>query len=214
MIKGKFYYFFIIVAIVISISAIVVTIHRRSGGVSRSQTVSGIDTLDLISAATINAYRMNDLRLQPAALMSFTDGQTCSLSKIVSRGATIVLQYSQLNCEICVDSALSYLNAFLKRTGTSNVVIIASTDSRRWLSFFVRINHLDPQTVYYINNKDLDGLYGREVPNFPFVYFTDSTLSVSDVFFPVKEIPQLSDIYYDEMLAKHFGKKENSNKHL
>ena len=214
MIKGKFYYLFIIVAIVMSISAIAVTIDRKSGAASRSIPGSGIDTLELISAATINTYRMNDLRLQPAALKSFTDDQTSSLSKAVSGGATIVLQYSQLNCEMCVDSALTYLNAFLKRTGTSNVVIIAATDSRRWLSFFVRINHLDPQTVYYVKNRDLDGLYGREVPNFPFIYFTDSTLAVTDVFFPIKEIPQLSNIYYDEMLAKHFGKKENSNKHL
>lgn len=209
MVKKIVYYFVILAAVAISISAVVIIKGQRKGNVSQPQAASGLDVWDCISATTVNAYRMNNVRLQPVVLTAYTDQRVLPLSEVIGKRSVIVLQYSDLNCDICVDSALSYLTAFLKRAATSNVVIIASTDNRRLLSFFVRINHIDPKIVYYIGNSDLARLYGTVVPNVPFVYFTDSSLTVSDAFFPVKELPRLSEIYYAEMLTKRFTKKDD-----
>jgi hypothetical protein len=191
---------------VVFLLALVSLVDRRRSDLSNRPPVQGFDSLECISGGIINAYRLNNLHLQPIALTGYTDQRAFPLRDVIGKGPKIVLQYSDLNCDICVDSALSYFTSFLKKAGRSNAIIIASTDNRRLLSFFVRINHVDPAMVYFINNKDLGGLYGMAPPNAPFVYFTDSSLMVADVFLPIKEIPRLSEIYYEEMLAKHFRK--------
>jgi hypothetical protein len=153
------------------------------------------------------SQKMNNKRLDSnIVLENFTSGEKKKIAEILKTGEMCVLQYSELNCNICVDSAVSRFKQFIHEIGKEHAIIIAATKNPRYMISFVQLNGLQHDNVYMIDYAGFEKLYGKS-ENMPFVYMTNSSFNISDCFYPFKEIPEYSDTYYTTMYKKYFEEK-------
>jgi len=82
-------------------------------------------------------------------------GDILKLSDLVSQKPKLILRYSELQCDMCIDHSLVYLKRIADSIGRKNILILASYNSMRDLAIFKRINSID-LPVFQIAEKGLD----------------------------------------------------------
>jgi peroxiredoxin len=118
----------------------------------------------------------------------------------VTKKRKLVLCYSEINCDVCVDSAIHYFINFSKKIGTENTMILVKYDSPTNFSKFVRLNKIRTNNIYRISAHNFSNLeFDR-----PYVFLLEVNKQIRDVFCPLKEIPILSEIYYNTIKQKYF----------
>jgi hypothetical protein len=139
-------------------------------------------------------------------LEKFFSGEKKKMADILTPDNMCVLQYSELNCDVCVDSAIIRFRQFINTIGKEHAIIIAATKNPRYMVSFVQLNGLQHDNVYMIDYAGFEKLYGK-TGNMPFVYMTNNSFKIADCFFPIKEISERSDTYYTTMHKKYFEEK-------
>lgn len=162
---------------------------------------------ELLGLAANYSKEMNSKKLDSEVVVeNFISGEKKRIGDLLKAGDICVLQYSELNCNICVDSAVTRFKQFIDEIGNEHAIIIAATQNPRYMVSFVKLNKLQHDNVYMIDYTGYEKLYGKS-ENKPFVYLTNSNFKIADCFFPIKEIPEFSDIYYNTMHKKYFEGK-------
>lgn len=129
------------------------------------------------------------------------NGNRVNILPASSREKKIVFRYSELNCNICIDSAFARFSAFADRIGDSSAVILVESISLDYLSKLIRLNQIKLQNIFSIVGKSEPAW----VSEHPFLFVLDASGKICDVFFPMKELPALSDKYYEAMFEKYFS---------
>lgn len=96
-------------------------------------------------------WECNGKKLYLEQLVKNEDGQVVPLYELISK-PTLVLRYSEINCQSCVDSVLLWVNSFIKSVGADNVVILATYKNHRDLQIFKRLHHINIQINNLIEN--------------------------------------------------------------
>jgi len=119
-------------------------------------------------------------------------GTSIRYADLVSTGPKLILRYSELHCDMCIDHSLEYLKRIAASIGKENILILASYKSQRDLSIFKRINKLD-FPVYKIAKS------GLKIPieqySIPYVFIADKTLHVKNLHILNKDIEEMSEIF-------------------
>lgn len=123
-----------------------------------------------------------------------------AVSKLASAKPKLVLCYSELNCNICVDSALLYFNSFASSVSLNNTILLVEYNTPNYLSRFVRLNNIKTDNIYRIFSEPESPLANDQ----PFLFILDSDMRMKDVFYPLKEYPELSAMYYTTIKKKYF----------
>jgi len=105
------------------------------------------------------------------------NGDTCRLSDLI-REKTLIVRYSHLSCDQCVDSIFSIINSM----PFDNCLILAEYDNPQSLGAFYRTN----QPEYPLLNCK-EAITSFDTLNIPYVFLTDTSLRLSSLFVPVKE---------------------------
>lgn len=132
------------------------------------------------------------------------DGNKVDIRKVAGTGRRLVLRYSELSCNVCVDSALMHFNAFAQKVGEDKVVLLVEYRSVDYLAQLIRLNHLQSRTIYRIIRRDTTKTPAEDVEE-PFLFILDGGGQMKDVFYPLRELPTLSELYYDAMYEKYFN---------
>ncbi len=103
--------------------------------------------------------------------------ETIPLRSIITQ-PLIVLRYSELNCQSCVDAMLTQLQSN-KTLDSSNTLLLAWYNNPAYLYQFKRMNRIK-LPVYSIKNTGLP----PDTLNIPYFYLLDKDLRVSNVFIP------------------------------
>lgn len=128
-----------------------------------------------------------------------TEGNSVDFFERLDTGRVLVLRYSELNCNVCVDSALSYFKTFMKKAGEDHARIIVDYNNDSYLYQFLRVNQLT-ESIIYRSVSDSN----RVEINTPYLFITDKSRRIYDVFVPMKELPEVSKKYYNTIFEKYF----------
>lgn len=106
---------------------------------------------------------------------------------------TLIIKYSELNCQICVDSILKITNKLKEKNFP--YFYVADYKYKRDLILFKRVNKI-AESIYSTNIKShFDTL------NIPYVYIIDKDLVQKSVFIPKKDDIKKFQKYLNEVLS-------------
>ena len=176
----------------------------------RDNQVSTIENLmvdAMISSINLTTKLSNTLLPSDIYFQDVTSKSKISLEKLAYKNLNI-LQYSELNCEICVDSAMRHFRNFADKVGESNCAIIVASENFRYLVNFIKLHHLQSFRVLLVNTNDFNRMYNISI-NAPFFFTLNANLIISDIFIPFKEYPLLTQAYFKALQEKYnYGKNE------
>jgi hypothetical protein len=139
-------------------------------------------------------------RLDHSLLLKSEKSDSQLLHNVLDR-AKLVLRYSELNCQTCVDAMLTQLQNN-GNFNTSNCLLLAYYRNPAYLYQFKRMNRLQ-LPVYSINKTGLP----PDTLNIPYFYLLDKDLRVSNVF-----IPEEGDTSLIAAYLRFAAKRLQSNK--
>jgi hypothetical protein len=112
----------------------------------------------------------------------------------------IIMRYSALACDICLDEELKQIHDFVERIGVNNIAVFVSNENAR--SIKVRKSRLPFNLNTYI--VDDTAIAFEKNYNNLFVFIIDKEMIVKDFFIPEKTLPNLSKDYYDAICSKYW----------
>jgi len=158
--------------------------------------------VESLRASTFYQLHMQDLKLSGRLRVEDANGLEWPISRLIGSGPKIILRYSNLNCQVCVDDEIGRLRQVASKIGAEKILILSSYSNARSLQAFKRANQLNSE-VYNLGDTRL-GL-PSEAANVPCVFVTDPSLRIMLTHVPTKEIPELSNVFYKVALKRYFG---------
>lgn len=123
------------------------------------------------------------------------------IDSIIDNCPKLVLRYSSLNCHTCIDSLVTNAQKLSQVLGRDNICIFAKYHSDSDFRVFWRTNN-NYFRIFQVESQitRLDSI------NKPYMFVLNSDNSISHLFLPHKEIPEMTKWYLDvvtEYLTKN-----------
>ena len=127
-----------------------------------------------------------------------------AISEFLNGEEKLVFKFSTSNCSTCVQSGFSTLRKLMRNLSSDQLLVIADRSNRREVRALA--NSLDLDFPIYMAEK---GAFGDMLlnENVPFVFVLGSDLRMKDLFIPMKELPDYTDMYYRIVWKKYFSKE-------
>lgn len=125
------------------------------------------------------------------------------LSSLVGGKEKLVFKFSPSNCSTCIQSGFAALRKIAKNISNDQIIIITDKTNRREIRALANSMNLD-YPIYLADDKDFNNILQKE--NIPFTFIIDKDLRMKDLFIPMKELPDYSDMYYRIIWKKYFYK--------
>lgn len=161
-----------------------------------------IGELGALKECRTNEILLNGIEIPLEVEVVNMQGYKRKLSDIISNN-TLVLRYSEMHCDVCIDSIVSKLSIYQDSIGLHNIILFTSTENLKYVKKFKRVNniHFD---IYSISNA-LDSVLVDIGMPYLFVYsFTNKR--INNVFVPQKENEKFTDEYLHSILLKYYTK--------
>ena len=120
-----------------------------------------------------------------------SDGDVVCISDIVNDGRKLIVRYSELNCKSCVDSILYYTEQFGKRIGRDKIQVWAKFTS---LSNYLLMKRIIDHDIDLYDASNFS--FGVDSLNVPYLFILNNAMTISNIFIPHKEFPQLNEWYF------------------
>ena len=147
-------------------------------------------------------YINNGAMLSPDLTLFDANGASVKLSEIIDDNTNtpkLIIRYSAMACDICLDEELKIIQEFLAKLGKENIKILASNHNVR--SLIVKKNNLSIDLPIY-RIEDTGIAFEKNHTNL-FVFMIDKNYIVNDFFIPEKTMPELSKDYYSAIIKKY-----------
>ena len=122
------------------------------------------------------------------------------ISDVISDN-TLILRYSEMNCDVCVDSIIKRLNVYKDSIGLSNIVLLTTSRNLGYTRRFKKINKIS--FGIYNMGKVLDSILVDIGMPYLFVYSSNND-RINNVFVPHKDNQRLTDEYLHSVLMKYY----------
>lgn len=117
-------------------------------------------------------------------------GRKIKMDSLVAKSPCMVLYFSSLYCNDCVNYALSLIKStIIDKNVDVNILIFSSGYMLRDLYVFARSNEFDETCFYNVNSLHIP----IEELNVPFIFIIDDRKMPVHFFIPRKEVPQQSE---------------------
>lgn len=150
-------------------------------------------------------YKLEGTSLENIYL-KLPNSDSISLQERVNAGPILVFRYSELHCQVCVDSVITDLKKEFEEIGENNIIILSSYRSKSDLLLFKRMNQLD-LPVYNINEESLS--ISIDQAKTPYMFVLDSNLTVNMIFIPEKTLPELNTQYFKFVKQRYFNNERS-----
>jgi hypothetical protein len=160
------------------------------------------DTVRIQNERWVNilSIRENGKKLPPLDLIK--DGNEASFLQSKNRTPKLIVRFSYLGCDVCVDSTIALLKYFEKSIGQDNILIWATYDNEANMKFFKNANRIH-YPIYLVreNEKVLDA----DIYTIPYLFIlTPHSGQINDLFFPLKENMNRTYQYLSIVSDKYF----------
>lgn len=143
--------------------------------------------------------KANQISLAPNLKIKNENGDKVALSQLIGKNPKLVFKYSELNCNVCVDSQLVFVKKFIKKHGVDNLIMISSYKYPKSIYQFKLLNDIENE-IY--NIEMLDSSLAEL--NIPYYFVIDSSFKPKMIHFPEKIIPEDTREYFKTIENKYF----------
>lgn len=126
--------------------------------------------------------------------LSNESGDRFSLNRLISNDKKLVFRYSELGCNVCVDSQLVFINKFIQKYGSDRFIMIANYSNLRNLNNFKKLNSIDYE-IY--NCREISEFFDRT--NMPYYFILDGSFNPKMFFFPDKLFVEDTKEYFEKI---------------
>lgn len=144
-------------------------------------------------------YSMEGKYIADSIVITDLQGNSKQLKDVMSR-PRLVMRFSDINCNTCVEQEMKNLRNFFPPPKSDNIMILATYRSVADLLKFKRINAIDFE-LYAISANQLP-LAGEQI-SAPYMFVIDKSFQVKFPFVPSKEFPDCSQSYYKALLESN-----------
>jgi len=148
--------------------------------------------------------KINNIRILDTIDVKFNNGQQINIKGIIENENKLVIWFSVNSCANCYKRELEQLRSLVDEIGKKKIIYLASgfTSNRAFYSFMEEQNI--KENVFYIGNKFLtDNILTKDF--IPFLFITDSSLQVRNIFLIDKLLPdELTVNYLETIKDKYF----------
>lgn len=126
------------------------------------------------------------LRIDEKVTVSDEKQKTVLLQQVFPK-KTLVVRISQANCQVCIEAVMP----LLKESGIQQIVILGDYTNKRFLRKMKELHEIDFRCFktgesFHLPIDDL---------NIPYLFVTDKSLLVSNLFIPHKEMLEQTELY-------------------
>lgn len=195
----------VLFTMVVLVPAVCYWHHRQASALERlSEEKRGVElALSLLSGNMKMHYVYADRKLEDISLQDESREEK-KISEFLNGEEKLVFKFSTSNCSTCVQSGFSTLRKLMRNLSSDQLLVIADRSNRREVRALA--NSLDLDFPIYMAEK---GAFGDMLlnENVPFVFVLGSDLRMKDLFIPMKELPDYTDMYYRIVWKKYFSKE-------
>ncbi|ADV43356.1 hypothetical protein [Bacteroides helcogenes] len=121
----------------------------------------------------------------------------------VIKNNMLILRYSEMHCNVCIDSIIARLNAYKDLIGLNNIILLTTSKSSNYIRQFKKMNKVS----FEIYNMDrmADSIFVDIGMPYLFIY-TSNDKRINNMFIPQKEDSKLTDEYLRSILIKYYTK--------
>lgn len=190
--------------VIITIIFFVQEIMSYEEGIKRltEQKEESEQIISLLSGNMKMHYTYADQPLEDMILQDESRNEI-QLSKLLDGKETLVFKFSSSNCSTCIQSGFSALRKIAKNIPRERLIILADKSNRREVQALSNSMGLD-YPIYLADDNAFSHMLRDE--NVPFVFVIGEDLRMKDLFIPMKELPDYSDMYYRIIWKKYFHK--------
>jgi hypothetical protein len=127
-------------------------------------------------------------------------GDAVFLKDIIT-GNRLVMRYSELNCQTCIDTQLENLNNNINLFGVDNVVLFTTSRNRNYIRQFRKVNRV--KFKIYNLSKELE----RLIPDIDMPYYfliDEKSMRINCLFIPQKELLEQTNDYIENIKLKFY----------
>lgn len=143
---------------------------------------------------------LNGKRVLSSSYVADMSGCRKRLTDVIHKN-TLVLRYSDMSCDVCVDSIVNKLNLYKDSIGSKNIILLASSQNMNYIRKFKKINRINFDV--YILNKVLDSMFVDIGMPYLFIYSSGNE-RMNNTFIPQKEDLRVTEKYLHSILVKYF----------
>lgn len=190
------------ITILITFAGIIFLLYEMNINTSIQSRNNSRDSIlvEILKEALRSQVETIGVRLDGSVIIEDERNDTLSLRNVIGNSPRVILHFSDLSCSACIDIELPRLKQLREALGEDKVLILTSYDSRRTFEVFRQVSGIN-SGVYNLRGLKI-GL-STEESKIPSLFLVDSSLIVRSLFVPLKEFPELSDVFY-QAIRKRF----------
>lgn len=125
-------------------------------------------------------------------ILNTTDSN--AIKQLLRTGPKLFFNFSEMNCETCVDEQIRLLKKYTEVIGSENIIFLGSYSEQRKFEIFLKSRHLH-FPAYSISEHAKNNTLRIANANLPYYFIADHTLRVHNAFLPIREEPQLTETF-------------------
>ena len=147
-------------------------------------------------------YESEGIMLDPGIEIR-NEGEHYLLKEIIEQhnGNMVVLRYSDVHCQTCVDDQIKILKGIKEVIGNDNIMILATYRNRKDFVIFKRMNQLAEMNIYQVDALDIPA----DALGTPYLFILDKNRQIRHLFIVDSESPVLSEEYYKVIIQRYFS---------
>jgi len=177
-------------------------------GISLQQMALDSEKIDFLEGhVLLHVKTPNQFGIADTLHCTGLDGKRHLLAEVVNKDQKIVYRVRETNCMTCVERELPMINSLARTIGLYNIILLTTFDELNQARILQQKFNI-PFAVY---NVDRSFSPSQDSLNFPYVFLLSANLTATELFYPEKSMPDLSERYY-RMIADRFA-DENTLPH-
>jgi hypothetical protein len=150
----------------------------------------------------VNFYSYERLYWKKSQILYNKNGDSIKIDRVLENKNKIIFNFSEFNCEICIQEELKILKEVCSAIGSDNVIIIGNFLRNRDLGILLKSMQLESQCYYSTHFSILPEIDGK---NLPYVFISGLDYMASELFIINKNSEILTRLYYQIVLKKYFN---------
>lgn len=201
----KWEYLFLIIALICLIISIYFTsnsiILQNSEEKYQNSLINYQLEIEDLTNRTMWQIQSSGLKISNSLnLVSGMDSVEVNIADLDKRFPLLVLRYTELGCQMCVEEHLVFFKAFIDRLKEDDFLILSTYNNLRDLILFRRLNQID-YDIYNIESLKLP----IEDANTPYLFVLQKDFTVSHLFMLDTDNLKQIEEYYNYIFSKYYA---------
>lgn len=202
MSQNKFLNIVIVILILFVIASCFIT-HRFNKctiDYLKDESVSKDIAIDIINMTRNSELKLSGMKIPETLYLTDDHKQEFTFAELLSCDK-LIFRFSELNCNICIETELAILNSIVDSLEFKHVMIITSSKSTNYIVQFKRVNNLK-MPIYCLRDSEIS-----DIPDIGTPYYfvlSNTNYRIMSPFIPDKEKINATKQYLNNVIGKYY----------